>query len=79
MDDEIEKKIRKSLKLHARALDIPDGASEDFINSAIKSAKASLEHKKTVTPHDIKRTLIKELKKYHQDLAYVYEIHDTII
>ena len=79
MDEETKKKLKKSLKLHARALEIPDGASEDFINHAIKSADASLKSKKTITPHDIKRTMVKELKKYHRDLAYVYEIHDTII
>lgn len=73
------KQLQKTLKFHARALDIPPGAAEDFINRAITSASASLQNKSTITDQDLKRAIVKELKKYHQDLAYVYEIYDTII
>ena len=79
MDNATEKSLRKDLKLHARALGIPDGAAEDFINSAIKEAKAPLAKKSVITPADFTRIVVKSLKKYHKDLAYVYEIHNTII
>lgn len=79
MDDKTIKELKKELILHAHALDIPEGASDAFINSTIKSVEKSLKSKSNVTPFDIKKTTLKELKKYHPDLAYVYEIHDTII
>ena len=79
MDSSTEKSIKKDLKYHAHALGIPDGAAEDFINHALISAKAKLKDKSTITSADLSRIITKELKKYHKDLAYVYEIHTTII
>ena len=79
MDSTTEKSLRKELKLHARALGIPDGAAEDFINTTIKSIQPTLAKKSALTPADFTRIVAKELKKYHKDLAYIYEIHNTII
>lgn len=72
-------KIKKELKIHAKALDIPPGAANDFIDRAIAAATSSLAPRKIITDDDLTRALVKELKKYHQDFAYVYENHDKII
>ena len=69
----------KTLKLDARGLGIPDGAAESFINRAIKAAKKSLKSKQIITEKDLTRAIVKELKKYNADFAYVYENRDTII
>lgn len=74
-----EKKLIKELKIDARALDIPSGAAEIFINETLKSVKKSLKSKNIITEYDLKRLVTKELKKYHADLAYVYQNRDTII
>ena len=74
-----EKKLIKELKIDARALGIPSGAAEIFINETLKSVKKSLKSKNIITEHDLKRLVTKELKKYHADLAYVYENRDKII
>ena len=71
--------VKKELKIHAKALRIPSGAAEIFINRTVKDAAASLKSKKIITDQDLNRVIVKELKKYHKDFAYVYENRDKII
>ena len=71
--------IQHELKAHARALEIPVGAAEIFIKKSLTAATKSLKSKKIVTDQDLNRAIIKELRKYHKDLAYVYENRDKII
>ena len=73
------KKIKKELKIDAASLDIPVGAAEIFIEKALKDASRQLKTKKIITENDLERTIAKELKKYHKDLAYVYQNRDKII
>lgn len=71
--------LKKELKLHAEGLGIPAGSADAFINAVIKSVRQKLKGKSIITDRDLKRLTIKELKKYHKDFAYVYEICDIII
>ncbi|MBR3230665.1 hypothetical protein IKF73_01370 [Candidatus Saccharibacteria bacterium] len=73
------KSLIKELKIDARALNIPIGAAEIFIDKTINSVQKSLKTKTIITEDDLKRLVVKELKKYHADLAYVYENRDKII
>lgn len=79
MDDTLQKKLSRELKIHARAIGIPEGAAESFIDETIKSVQKSLQKKSTITKADLTRLVVKELKKYHKDFAYVYQNHDKII
>ena len=72
-------KLKRQLMIDARAVNIPSGAAEIFIDHSIASAIKSLSNKSIVTDRDIKRAITKELSKYHSDLAYVYQNRDTII
>ena len=74
-----ESTIKRELKIHAKALRIPPGSAEIFINKALKDALRSLKSKKIITDRDLNRAIVKELKKYHKDFAYVYENRDKII
>ena len=74
-----EAEIKKDLKIDAHALGIPIGAAEIFINRTLKDAKKTLKNKSIITEKDLERAITKELKKYHADLAYVYQNRDTII
>lgn len=76
---DIYKSLEKTLKVHARGLGIPDGAAEAFISETIKSVKKTFKDRPLITDQDLKRAVAKELKKFHNDFAYVYEKCDTII
>lgn len=73
------KELTKILKLDARALGIPSGAADIFIEKTLSSVEKSLKSKKIITKSDLDRLISRELKKYHADLAYVYEIRDKIV
>ena len=79
MENFDEKALIKTLKADARALDIPAGAAEAFINETLKNLKKTLKTKKIITEADLTRLISRELKKYNADLAYVYENRDKII
>ena len=79
MDEKDLQSLKTELRLHAKALQIPSGAADDFINATIKSVEKTFKNKSIITSADLTRAVSKELKKYHPDLAYVYENRDTII
>lgn len=74
-----EKKLIKELKIDARAIGIPSGAAESFIEKIIPAVKKQLKSKTIITKNDLERIVTKELKKYNNDLAYVYKNRDKII
>lgn len=79
MDEAYIKKLRASLKVHAHALGIAEGAAESFIDETIKSVEKTLKGKTTISQAELTRIITKELRKYHADFAYVYKNHDKII
>ena len=79
MDAHTQAAIKKELKTDAHALNIPTGSADIFIDKSIQSALTSLQHKSIITDTTLRRAIIKELKKYHTDLAYVYENRDKIV
>lgn len=79
MKDLNEKVLIKELEIDAKAVGIPSGAAEIFIEKSISAAKKSLKSKKIITKKDLTLAISKELKKYNPDLAYVYKNRDKII
>lgn len=77
--DSAKKDLKKALLFHAKGLNLPEGAAEDFIKKSIAAAEKSFTKKSAITDQDLKRAVAKSLKKYHPDLAYVYENYDKII
>lgn len=71
--------LKKDLKIDARGLGIPSGAADMFIERTIRAVQKELRPKQIITEQDLKRAVVKELKKYHADFAYVYENRDKII
>ena len=74
-----EDKIKHELEIDAKALGIPSGSAEVFINRTLKVTFKKLQHKTIVTEKDVKEIIFKELSKYHKDFAYVYKNRDKII
>ncbi len=79
MEDSQKKQLKTTLMRDAHALSIPIGAAESFVNRSISAAEKSLKGKKIITEDDLNRAIVKELKKYHTDLAYVYKNRGKII
>ena len=73
------KLLTKNLKIDAKAVGIPVGAAEIFIDKTLKAAQTALKSKTIITNEDLNRAITKELKKYNPDLVYVYENRDKII
>lgn len=74
-----EKNLAKELKIDAKALGIPSGAAEIFIEKTLSTAKKQLKSKTIITNNDLIRIIARELKKYNANLAYVYKNRDKII
>ena len=74
-----EKTLRRDSKIDAKALGIPVGSAEIFIDKTLDAVKKQLKSKSIITNKDLERMVTKELKKYNPDLAYVYKNRDTII
>lgn len=79
IDKKLESEIIHDLKTDAKALGIPSGAAEVFIEKSLTAAKKSIKTKKIITMDDLERAIYKELKKYNTDLAYVFQNRDKII
>ena len=79
MDSSTKKDLRRELKIHAKALGIPSGAADSFIDETIKTVKKNLKKKTVITKADFERMVARELKKYNADFAYVYQNRDKII
>ena len=71
--------LEKSLKIDAKALGIPAGSAEIFIKKTLDAVENSLGTKEIITERDLKSAIVKELKKYHKDFAYVYQNRDKIV
>ena len=71
--------IIKNLRIDAKGVGIPEGAAEIFVDRAVKSATKALKSKSIITESDWDRAIIKELRKYNADFAYVYENRDKIV
>lgn len=74
-----EKLLTRDLKTEARALGIPVGAANIFVEKTVSVTRNKLKKKKIITKRDLERTVVAELKKYNADLAYVYQNRDKII
>ena len=72
-------KIKRELKIDARALGIPSGSANIFIDRAITAALKKLGRRSIITETDLKNAIAEELRKYHPDFAYVYQNRDKII
>ena len=71
--------LARELKIEAKALGIPVGAANAFVEKTVVATSQKLKKKKLITKRDLERTVVAELKKYNADLAYVYRIRDKII
>lgn len=72
-------KIEADLKIDAKALAIPSGSANIFIQKTLDAVEKSLRPKNIITERDLKNAIARELKKYHKDFAHIYQNRDKII
>lgn len=74
-----DKVLRRELRIDARGIGIPAGAADAFIDCVIRDVEKHFKSRQIITENDLKRAVVKELKKYNADFAYVYQNRDKII
>ena len=70
--------LARELKIHARAIGLPSGATETFVSLTIRNVSKRLSQG-DYPPATVRNVVAIELKKYSPDLAYAYKNHDKII
>ncbi len=70
--------LAHELKVHARAIGLPSGATETFVSLTIRNVSKRLSQG-DYPPATVRNVVAIELKKYSPDLAYAYKNHDKII
>ena len=77
--DDYDRAALERLKIDAKALNIPSGSAQIFIEKTLDAAEKSLRPKKIITEHDLTSAIVKELRKFNRDFAYVYQNRDKIV
>ena len=71
--------LKKSLTRDARALGIPMGSAEAFIERTVNDVVKSLKSEQTPTESGVNRAVIREMKKYSPDFVFYLQHRDQII
>ncbi|MBR5621351.1 hypothetical protein IKW75_02630 [Candidatus Saccharibacteria bacterium] len=71
--------VVKDLLRQARALNIPAASAESYINAVAEKVDAWVKARGRVTESDINAIVAKEIKKYNEDLSFIYENRGKII
>ena len=71
--------LEKTLKIDAKALGIPAGAADVFIAKTLDAVDQAFKQHKIVTRRDFEATVVKSLKTFHKDFAYIYQNRDKIV
>lgn len=73
-----ERKTYASIYSACLAVNVPQSSAELIAEHTTKRVKDWLEDKKEVTAKDIHRVIVKNLKVYNPDAAYLHENHSSI-
>lgn len=74
-----EEKLREDILREARVLSKHMGAVNLVVEKVLPKIKAWVEARGEITEDDLNRVVSRELRKYDEDLAYVYENRGRII
>lgn len=74
-----KKKIHEDIKREAKVLGIHPGTAEIIADKVTEKIMAWSKKRSMITEDDLNQRLAKEIKKYNEDLAYLFESKDKII
>lgn len=71
--------LREDILHEAKLLMIPEIVARTITDKVVCKTEKWLEKKAAITSDDLNRYLAEEIKKYNEDLAYVYQNRGKII
>lgn len=74
-----KKKIHEDIKREAKVLGLHAGTAEIIADKVAEKVVAWGKKRSKVTEEDLNDKLAKEIKKFNEDLAYLFESKDKII
>lgn len=74
-----KKKIHEDIKREAKVLGMHSGAAEIIADKVTEKVLDWGKKRSTITEADLNAKLAKEIKKYNEDLAYLFESREKII
>ena len=74
-----KKKVHEEIKREARVLGIHSGTAEIIADKVTEKIMSWSKKRAVITEKDLNTRLAKEIKKYNEDLAYLFESKDKII
>lgn len=74
-----KKKIHEDIKREAKVLGLHPGTAEIIADKVTEKVVTWGKKRSTVTEEDLNGKLAKEIKKFNEDLAYLFESKDKII
>ena len=72
-------KLENLLKIDAKGLGLHPGAADDFVDRVVTTVSRQVSAGKILTKRELKSTIVRELKKYHRDFAYIFQNRDKIV
>ena len=72
-------KLKDDILREARVAKIPAGFAEEIAEKASRSVEKWLDNRPIVTKRSFDMAVVRELKKYNADLAYIFENHGKMI
>ena len=74
-----KKKVHEEIKREARVLGMHSGEAEIIADKVTEKIIAWSKKRAMITEEDLNQRLAKELKKFNEDLAYLFESRGKII
>ncbi len=74
-----KKKIHEDIKREAKVLGIHPGTAEIIADKVTEKIMTWTKKRSMITEEDLNQKLAKEIKKYNEDLAYLFESKGKII
>ncbi|MBR1802183.1 hypothetical protein IJ768_03095 [Candidatus Saccharibacteria bacterium] len=74
-----KKKVHEEIKREARVLGLHAGTAEIIADKVTDKVMAWSKKRSMITENDLNQKLAREIKKYNEDLAYLFESKDKII
>lgn len=72
-------KLHEEIKREAKVLGIHPGTAEIIADKVVEKIMTWSKKRSMITEEDLYARLAKEIKKYNEDLAYLFESKDKII